>query len=139
MNESAIDAPIMKHALCFLDGVSVTTIDSCRQDLGPQQPVGIRFGITFCASQAVTDDQPFRKLTVPHRDTTKHLTSDLSEISDQDRENLVLVFNASKTQFLHLSTQHKLSDNYPFFFNDTELSSSTVNILYSKTSLDERL
>ena len=40
------------------------------------------------------------------------------------------MFNASKTQFLHLSTRHNLPDNYPLFFNDTQLSpSSTLNIL----------
>ncbi|MPC37069.1 hypothetical protein E2C01_030543 [Portunus trituberculatus] len=35
-------------------------------------------------------------------------------------ENLVL-FNASKTQFLHLSALHNLPDNYPLFFSDTSL------------------
>ena len=40
------------------------------------------------------------------------------------------MFNASKTQFLHLSTRHNLPNNYPLFFNDTQLSpSSTLNIL----------
>ncbi|MCP4266355.1 MAG: hypothetical protein GY777_12405, partial [Candidatus Brocadiaceae bacterium] len=38
-----------------------------------------------------------------------HLASDLSLISDWGSENLVL-FNASKTQFLHLSTRHNLLD-----------------------------
>ena len=43
------------------------------------------------------------------------------------RANLVL-FNPSKTQFLQLSTQHNLPDNFPIFFNDTQLSlSSTLN------------
>ncbi|MPC20432.1 hypothetical protein E2C01_013375 [Portunus trituberculatus] len=51
------------------------------------------------------------------------------KISNCNRENLV-VFNASKTQFLHLSTRHNLPDNYPLFFSDTQLfSSSTLNIL----------
>ncbi|MPC90986.1 hypothetical protein E2C01_085994 [Portunus trituberculatus] len=63
------------------------------------------------------------------RDTTERLTCDLSKISEWGRENLV-VFNASKTQFLHLSTRHNLPDNYPLFFNGTQLSpSSTLNIL----------
>ena len=41
-----------------------------------------------------------------------------------------MLFNASKTQFLHLSTRQNLPDNYPFYFDDTHLSlSSTLNIL----------
>ncbi|MPC37321.1 hypothetical protein E2C01_030795 [Portunus trituberculatus] len=63
------------------------------------------------------------------KDATERLISDLSKISDWGRENLV-VFNTSKTQFLHLSTRHNLPDNYLFFFSDTQLSpSSTLNIL----------
>ncbi|MPC12815.1 hypothetical protein E2C01_005525 [Portunus trituberculatus] len=43
-------------------------------------------------------------------------------------KNLVVI-NASKTQFLHLSTCHNFPDNYPLFFNDTQLSpASTLNI-----------
>ncbi|MPC41575.1 hypothetical protein E2C01_035174 [Portunus trituberculatus] len=57
-------------------------------------------------------------------DTTERLTSDLSKIYDWSRANLV-VSNASKTQFLHLSTRHNLPDNYRLFFNDIQLSSST--------------
>ena len=57
------------------------------------------------------------------------LTSDLSLVSDWGRANLVL-FNASKTQFLQQSTRHNLPDNYPLFFIDTQLPlSSTLNIL----------
>ena len=38
--------------------------------------------------------------------------------------------NASKTQFLQLSTRHNLPDNYSLFFNDTQLTlSSTLNTL----------
>ncbi len=56
-------------------------------------------------------------------------TFDLSVISDWGRANLVK-FNASKTQFLHLSTRHNLPETYPLFFSDTQLSpSSTLNIL----------
>ena len=55
-------------------------------------------------------------------------SSDLSKISDWGKANLVL-FNASKTQLLHLSTRHNLPKNYPFFFNATQLSPSTLNIL----------
>ena len=57
------------------------------------------------------------------------LISDLSLVSDWSRANFVL-FNASKTQFLQLSTQHCLPDNYLLFFNDTQLPfSSTLNTL----------
>ncbi|MPC50342.1 hypothetical protein E2C01_044170 [Portunus trituberculatus] len=63
------------------------------------------------------------------RDTTQRLTFDLPNISDWGRENLV-VFNASKTQFFHLSTRHNLPEDYLLFFNDTQLSpSSILNIL----------
>ena len=41
-----------------------------------------------------------------------------------------MLFNASKTQFLHLSTQKNLPDNYPLYFDNTHLSpSSTLDIL----------
>ena len=57
------------------------------------------------------------------------LTSDLSLVSDVGRAKLVL-FNTSKTQFLQLFTRHNLQDNYPFFFNDTQLPlSSALNTL----------
>ena len=70
-----------------------------------------------------------QELNASRQDATERLTSDLSIISDWGRANLVK-FNASKTQFLHLSTRHNLPDNYPLFFNDTQLSpSSTLNIL----------
>ncbi|MCP5005068.1 MAG: hypothetical protein GY941_14210, partial [Planctomycetes bacterium] len=58
-----------------------------------------------------------------------HLASDLSLISDWGRENLV-VFNASKTQFLHLSTRQNLPDVYPLIINNTQLKPSpSLNIL----------
>ena len=63
------------------------------------------------------------------------LTSDLSLVSDWGGANKVL-FNASKTHFLQLSTRHNLPDNYPLFFNDTQLPlSSTLNttgLLFTK-------
>ena len=60
-----------------------------------------------------------RQVNDSGEDVTERLTS----------ENLVL-FNASKTQFLHLSTRQNLPDNYPLYFDDTTLSSSsTPNIL----------
>ena len=41
-----------------------------------------------------------------------------------------MLFNAPKTQFLHLSSQQNFPDNYPLYFNDAHLSpSSTLNIL----------
>ena len=62
-------------------------------------------------------------------DATERLTSDISLISDWGRENLVL-FNALKTHFLHLSTQQNLPDNYPLYFDDIHLYPfSTLNIL----------
>ena len=51
------------------------------------------------------------------------LTSDLSSISAWGRRNLVS-FNASKTQFLHLSTRQNLPDNYQLFFDNTQLNQS---------------
>ncbi len=57
------------------------------------------------------------------------LTSDLALISDWGRSNLVS-FNASKTQFLHVSTRHNLPNSYPLFFDNTQLSpSAALNIL----------
>ena len=70
-----------------------------------------------------------QELINSRRDAIERLTSDLSLISDWGKANLVL-FNASKTQFLHLSTRHNLPDSYPLFFDDTHLSlSSTLDIL----------
>ncbi len=62
-------------------------------------------------------------------EAAERLTSDLALISDWGRRTLVS-FNASKTQFLHLSTRHNLPNSYPQFFDNTQLSpSSTLNIL----------
>ena len=59
----------------------------------------------------------------------EQLTSDLSRISNWGRENIV-AFNASKTQFLHLSTRHNLPHNYDIFFENIQLEpSSVLNIL----------
>ena len=70
-----------------------------------------------------------QELNNSRRDAIARLTSDLSLISEWGKANLVL-FNASKTQFLHLSTRHNLPDNYPLFFDKTQLSpSSTLDIL----------
>ena len=63
------------------------------------------------------------------RDAIGRLTSDLSLTADWGRGNLVL-FNASKTQFLQLYTRHNLPDNYPLFFIVTQLIlSSNKNTL----------
>ena len=70
-----------------------------------------------------------QELNDSRRDAIGRLTYVLSFVFDWGRANLVL-FNASKTQFLQLSTRHNLLDNYLFFFNDTELPlSSTLNTL----------
>ena len=64
-------------------------------------------------------------LEASRNDAAERLTSDLSKISDWGRENLVS-FNASKTQFLHLSTRHNLPQAYPLYFNQTQLSPSPI-------------
>ena len=70
-----------------------------------------------------------QELNDSRRDAIGRLTSDLSLVSDWGKASFVL-FNASKTQFLQLSTRHNLPDNYPLFFNDTLLPLSfTVNTL----------
>ena len=71
-----------------------------------------------------------QELSDSRQDTIGSLTSDLSLASDWERENLD-VFNASKTQYLQLSTRHNHPDNYPLFFNDTLLPiKHTRSILY---------
>ena len=70
-----------------------------------------------------------RELSDSRQDAIGRLTSDLSLVSNWGRAYLVL-FNVSKTQFVQLSTRHKLPDNYLLFFNDTQLPlSSTLNTL----------
>ena len=72
-----------------------------------------------CPTQQVWSDS--------RRNAIEHLTSALSLVSDWGRANVVL-FNAWKTQFLQLSTRHNLPDNYPLFFNATQMAlSSTSN------------
>ena len=49
----------------------------------------------------------------------------------------MVVFNATKTQFLHLSTRHNLPHNYDIFFENTQLRpSSVLNILGVSFSRD---
>ena len=57
-----------------------------------------------------------QQLIEARRVALEQLTSDLSLISNWGRENMV-VFNASKTQFLHLSDRHNLLHNYIFLEN----------------------
>ena len=69
------------------------------------------------------------ELAVARETAYAQLNSDLSSIADWGKRNLV-VFNASKTQFLHLSTKKNLPHDYPIFFEGTQLKpSSALNIL----------
>ena len=61
-----------------------------------------------------------QQLIDSRRVALEQLTSDLSRISNWSRENMV-VFNASKTQFLHLSTRQNLPHNYDIFFENIQL------------------
>ncbi len=61
-------------------------------------------------------------------EASERLTSDLALISEWGRKNLVS-FNASKTQYHHLTTRHDPLHNYPRFFENTQLFlSSTIKI-----------
>ncbi len=97
--------------------------------------------ITNCPFHSYADDSTLHFLTSFDRRSTLQdlkdtrleaaecLTSDLAIISDWGKRNLVS-FNASKTQFLHLSTRHNLPNSYPLFFDNTQLAPSpTLNIL----------
>ncbi len=69
-------------------------------------------------------------------ESSERLTSDLALISERGRRNLVS-FNASKTQYLLLTTRHDPLHNYPLFFENTQLSPSyTINILGLSLSKD---
>ncbi|MPC29301.1 Transmembrane protease serine 11B-like protein [Portunus trituberculatus] len=86
-----------------------------------------RFVLT--AAHCIDSRPTLQEVNRSRRDGTECLLSNFSNIYDLSKENLV-VFNASKTQLLHLSTGHNLPDNYPLFFSDTQLfPSSTPNIL----------
>jgi hypothetical protein len=67
------------------------------------------------------------QLQVAHarRVALEQLTSDLSRISNWGRENMV-VFNAAKTQFFHLSTRRNLPHNYNISFENTQLKPSPI-------------
>ena len=76
------------------------------------------------------------QLTQSRSVALEQLTSDLSRISAWGRENMV-VFNASKTQFLHLSTRQNPPHNYNIFFENTQLKPSPIlNILGVSFSRD---
>ncbi|KAL7643214.1 UNVERIFIED_CONTAM: hypothetical protein RMT77_006505 [Armadillidium vulgare] len=77
-----------------------------------------------------------QQLIDSRRMALEQLTSDLSLISNWGRENMV-VFNASKIQFLHLSTRHNLPHNYDILFENTQFEpSSVLNILGVSFSRD---
>src|ERR1700755_2540123 len=77
-----------------------------------------------------------QQLIEARRVALEQLTFDLSRISNWGRENMG-VFNATKTQFLHLSTRHNLPHNYDIFFENTQLKpSSVLNILGVSFSRD---
>ncbi len=105
--------------LLFINDLSVTycTINSYANDST------LHFSTSFDRRPTLRDLQDSRL------EAAEHLKSDLALISDWERRNLVS-FNASKTQFLHLSTRHNIPNSYPLFFDNTQLSpSSTLNIL----------
>ncbi len=92
--------------------------------------------ITNCPVHLYVDDPTLHYSTSSDRKPTlqdlqdsilravKRLTSDLFTILDRDRRNLVS-FNASKPQFLYMSTRHNLPNSYPLFFNNTQLPPSS--------------
>ena len=96
--------------------------------------------LTQCPIHSYADDytlyftsfsrrQNQKQVNDSREDATERLAFDFSLVSDSGRENLVL-FNATKTRFFHLSTRQNLPDNYTLYFDDTHLSSSsTLNIL----------
>ena len=70
-----------------------------------------------------------QELSDSRQDAIGRVNSGLSLDSDWGRSNLVL-FNASKTQLLQLSTRYSFPDNYPLFFNYTQLPlSSALNTI----------
>ena len=64
------------------------------------------------------------------------LSSDLASISDWGKENL-FNFNASRTQFLHITNRRNTPNIYPITFNSCQLKlSQTINILGVNFSSD---
>ncbi len=77
----------------------------------------------------LTDIQIYRNCRYQGTMLQNAYPQDLSIIFDWGIRNLVS-FNASETQFLHLSTRQNPPHNYPLFFNNTQLSPSpTLNCL----------
>ena len=64
-------------------------------------------------------------LSDPRWDAIGRLSCDFSLVFNWGKANLDL-FNASKMLFLQLFLQHNLPDNYPLFFNDTQLPLSST-------------
>ncbi len=93
--------------------------------------------VTNCPIHSYADDSTLHFSTSSDRKPTlqelqdsrmkaaERLTSDLAIIFDWGGRNLES-FNASKTQFLHLSTRHNLPNSCPLFFDNKQV---TLNIL----------
>ena len=91
--------------------------------------------LTQCPIHSYADNTTLHFSTSYNRPPTQHKLNDSRQdaigrlTSDWGRAKWIL-FSASKTQFLQLSTRHNLPDNYPLFFNDTQLILfSTLNTL----------
>ncbi len=84
---------------------------------------------SLCIIQCLSTEDHHNRNYKTRLEAAERLTSDLAIIFNWGKRNLVS-FNASKTQFLHLSARHNLPNSYPLFFDNTHLSpSSTLNIL----------
>ncbi len=93
-------------------------------------------GTTLHYSTSFNSRPTLKDLDHSRLEASECLTSDLSLVSEWSRRNLVS-FNASKTQYLHLTSRHVNLHNYPLFFENTQLSpSSTINILGLSLSKD---
>ena len=102
---------------------------------------------TSCPIHSYADDSTLHTSIYFHKRPSKQelsrareaalarLSSDLSFISDWGRENLV-AFNASKTQFLHITTRTDLPDISLSFDNTQITPSSSMNILGVSFSSD---
>ncbi len=105
--------------LLFINDLfSVTNrpIHSCADDST------LDFSTSFDRRPTLQDSQDFRL------EAAERLTSDLAIISDWGRRNLVS-FNASRNSISSSITRFNLLNSYPLFFDNTQLSPSTLNIL----------
>ncbi len=83
----------------------------------------LHFSTSFDRRPTLQDLQDYRL------EAAERGTSDLAIIFDWGKSN-ELSCNATKPQFLRLSTQHNVPKSYPLFFDNTQLSlSSELNIL----------